>query len=35
MQIWCVFLYNVEHRCIMNVISSYFLAGQEVTLKTI
>jgi hypothetical protein len=34
-QIWCVFLYNIEHRCIINHICSETVIGREVTLKTL
>lgn len=34
-QIWCVFLYNSEHRCLLNFICSEIKQKREVTVKTI
>jgi hypothetical protein len=34
-QIWCAFLYNSDHRCIVNHICAETEAGREVTLRSL
>lgn len=34
-QIWCVFLFNSDHRCLLNHICAKAEAGQEVTLRSL